>query len=59
MAPGRVREAGLLPQPAADRTAPLLASGLTTGDRIGLTIEPAGGTRQPATTPILVMAVRS
>ncbi len=59
IAPGRIREAGLLPRPATGRTAPLLASGLTTADRIALSIEPAGGTRQPTTTPILVMALRS
>jgi hypothetical protein len=59
MAPGRTREAGLLPQPAAGRTAPLLASGLSSADRIGVTVEPAGGTRQPTTTPILVMTLHS
>jgi hypothetical protein len=58
LAPGRIRPAGLLPPPAAGRTSPLLASGLTAGDRIGLTVEPAGGTRQPTTTPILVMTLR-
>jgi hypothetical protein len=57
MAPGRIREAGLLPQPAAGRTTPLLASGLARADRIGVTVEPAGGTRQPTTTPILVMTL--
>lgn len=59
MAPGRNRPAGLLPPPAAGRTSPLLAAGLTAGERIGLTIEPAGGTSQPTTTPILVMTLRS
>jgi len=59
MAPGRTREAGLLPEPAAGRTAPLLASGLSSADRIGVTVEPAGGTRQPTTTPIVVMTLRS
>lgn len=58
MAPGRIREAGLLPHPVGGRTGPLLAAGLTPADRIGLTIEPAGGTRQPTTTPILVMTLR-
>ena len=57
MAPGRIREAGLLPQPGTGRTPPLLASGLTRADRIGVTVEPAGGTRQPTTTPILVMTL--
>ncbi len=57
MAPGRIRPAGLLPAPAAGRTAPLLAAGLTAADRVGVSVEPAGGTRQPTTTPILVMTL--
>ena len=57
MAPGRIQRAGLLPQPAAGRTSPVLATGLAAGDRIGLTVEPSGGTRQPTTTPILVMTL--
>jgi hypothetical protein len=57
IAPGRIHEAGLLPQPATGRTTPLLASGLTRADRIGVTVEPAGGTRQPTTTPILIMTL--
>jgi hypothetical protein len=59
LAPGRIRPAGLLPQAAGGRTAPLLADGLTAGDRIGLSVEPAGGSKQPTTTPILVMTLRS
>ncbi len=49
MAPGRTREAGLLPQPATGRTAPLLASGLSSADRIGVTVEwpAAPGSRPP------------
>jgi Anti-sigma-K factor rskA, C-terminal/Putative zinc-finger len=58
MASGRIRPGGLLPKPAAGRTAPLLADGLSPGDRIGLSVEPAGGTKQPTTTPILVMTLR-
>ena len=57
MAPGRARPAGLLPSPSAGRTAPLLADGLAAGDRIGVTVEPAGGTARPTTTPILVMSL--
>ena len=57
LAPGRIQRAGLLPQPAAGRTSPVLATGLAAGDRIGLTVEPSGGTRQPTTTPILVMTL--
>lgn len=49
------RRAGLLPAPAAGRTAPLLASGLAAGDAVALTVEPAGGTSHPTTKPILIM----
>ena len=51
------RRAGLLPAPAAGRTAPLLASGLAAGDAVALTVEPAGGTSHPTTKPIVVMAL--
>jgi anti-sigma-K factor RskA len=53
MAPGSNRRAGLLPAPSGGRTAPLLASGLVAGDKAGVTVEPAGGTAQPTTNPIL------
>jgi len=53
----RIRSAGLLPPPADGRTPPMLAAGLQPGDRVGVTVEPAGGTAQPTTTPILVMSV--
>jgi len=57
LGPPRVRSAGLLPRPSAGHTAPVLASGLQAGDKIGMTVEPAGGTSTPTTTPILVMPV--
>jgi anti-sigma-K factor RskA len=53
------RRAGLLPAPAAGRTAPLLASGLTPGDVVALTVEPAGGTSHPTTKPIVVVPLSS
>jgi anti-sigma-K factor RskA len=55
LGPPGTRSAGLLPHPAGGRTAPLLAAGLQPGDQVGVTVEPAGGTSQPTTTPILVM----
>jgi hypothetical protein len=55
--PPQVRKAGLLPAPSAGKTAPLLASGLVAGDKVGVTVEPAGGTSKPTTTPILVMSL--
>ena len=55
LGPPRIRPAGLLPPPSAGKTAPVLASGLATGDKVGVTVEPAGGTSTPTTTPIVVM----
>jgi anti-sigma-K factor RskA len=57
MGPPGTRRAGLLSPPSAGKTAPLLASGLAAGDKVGVTIEPAGGTNQPTTTPVLVMSL--
>jgi anti-sigma-K factor RskA len=53
--PLRTRSAGLLPLPSRGRVAPLLASGLARGDSVGVTVEPAGGSAQPTTTPIVVI----
>jgi len=57
MGPGGTRPAGLLPPPSSGRTAPVLASGVLAGDKVGMTVEPAGGTSSPTTTPILVLAL--
>jgi anti-sigma-K factor RskA len=54
-----IRSAGLLPPAAAGRTAPVVASGLAAGDKLGLTVEPAGGSKQPTTTPILLLTLPS
>jgi hypothetical protein len=53
------RPAGLLPAPRGGKTQPLLATELMAGDELGLTVEPAGGTAKPTTTPILVIPVRA
>ncbi len=47
--------AGLLPAAKAGQTPPVLASGVVKGDTLGLTVEPAGGSAQPTTTPILAL----
>jgi anti-sigma-K factor RskA len=57
--PPTVRSAGLLPAAQAGQAGPVLASGLVRGDEIGLTVEPAGGTRKPTTTPILIIKLRA
>jgi anti-sigma-K factor RskA len=55
MGPSGARPSGLLSTPQNGHSAPVLASGLTAGLRLGITIEPAGGTAQPTTSPILTM----
>jgi hypothetical protein len=57
MGPPRTRPAGLVAAAVIGRSGPLLASGLAPGDKLGLTVEPAGGTAQPTTAPILVLTL--
>jgi anti-sigma-K factor RskA len=51
------RPVGLLPEANAGKTGPVLASGLQAGDKVAMTVEPAGGTSSPTTTPILLMTL--
>ena len=51
----KTMSAGLLPPATAGRTPPVLASGVVKGDTLGLTVEPAPGSVQPTTTPILAL----
>src|SRR5271165_863710 len=51
----KIVSAGLLPAATSGRTAPVLASGVVKGDTLGLTVEPAPGTAQPTTKPILAL----
>jgi negative regulator of sigma E activity len=53
--PVKIVSAGLLPTAEGGRTPPVLASGITAGDKLGLTVEPAPGTAQPTTTPIVAL----
>ncbi|HEY6275224.1 MAG TPA: anti-sigma factor [Streptosporangiaceae bacterium] len=53
MGQGRDRDAGLLPMPRHDMIGPVLASGLRPGDRLGLTVEPSGGSARPTSGMIL------
>jgi anti-sigma factor RsiW len=57
MGPGRDRPAGLLPLPRHGMTGPVIAPGLETGDRLGLSVEPASGSRQPTSAMIMVIAL--
>ena len=52
----KIVSAGLLPPATSSgRTAPVLASGVVKGDTLGLTVEPAPGSAQPTTKPILAL----
>ena len=53
--PDGARSAGLLS--GTGRACPVLASGVEPGDRIGITVEPAGGTSSPTTTPVIAVPV--
>ena len=50
MSPSGARSAGLMVGPST-----VLASAVVPGDRIGITVEPAGGTSKPTTTPVAVL----
>jgi anti-sigma-K factor RskA len=51
----RIRSGGLLKEGPADNSRPVLAEGLRPGDVVGLTVEPAGGTKQPTMNPFIVI----
>jgi hypothetical protein len=57
MQPGADRPAGLLPMPRHGMSGPVVAAGLAAGDRLGLTVEPAHGSRRPTSPMILVLAL--
>jgi anti-sigma-K factor RskA len=50
--PSRTVSAGLLSRAGGNA---VLAGGLAAGDKLGMTVEPSGGSAQPTTTPILVL----
>jgi hypothetical protein len=54
---GKTASDGMLSQIPDHRTAPVLATGLVRGDKMGLTVEPAGGTAKPTTRPIVDIAL--
>lgn len=53
--PDGARSAGLLS--GTGQIARVLASGVEPGDRIGITVEPAGGTSSPTTAPVIAVPV--
>jgi anti-sigma-K factor RskA len=55
----RMRSAGRLPTPKQGMTAPMIVAGIGAGDRMGVTVEPAGGSRHPTSPAVLMLAVPS
>lgn len=55
--PGGDTPAGMLPAPRQGRTGPVIARGLAPDERLGLTVEPAGGSKQPTSPMILELAL--
>jgi anti-sigma-K factor RskA len=53
ISPVGARSVGLLPGSSARAAAPVLADDVQPGDQLAVTIEPAGGTKQPTTIPIV------
>jgi hypothetical protein len=53
---GTATSEGLLIRAGNGQTAPVLATGLAPGDRVGVTVEPAGGATKPTTPPIVVIS---
>ncbi|HEY3733055.1 MAG TPA: anti-sigma factor [Streptosporangiaceae bacterium] len=51
------KSAGMLPGASSGMTGPALASGVGTGERIGLSVEPAAGSPQPTSAMLLVLAL--
>ena len=53
ISPAGARSVGLLPGSSARATSPVLADDVQPGDQLAITVEPAGGTKQPTTIPIV------
>jgi hypothetical protein len=53
--PVKIVSAGLLPTARSGVTSPVVATGIVKGDKLGLTVEPAPGSKQPTTRPILAL----
>jgi anti-sigma-K factor RskA len=51
----RIQSAGKLPPPKQGMTAPMIVAGVAAGDRMGVTVEPAGGAVRPSSPPVLML----
>ena len=58
MGPAGNRPAGMINVSGRGKMAgPMVVSGLSAGDSVGLTVEPAGGSPQPSSRPVVVIAL--
>ncbi len=55
MGPGGERPAGMLTVHRKDMAGPALITGMSAGDMVGLTIEPASGSLRPTTAPVVLI----
>jgi hypothetical protein len=55
MSPAGPRSAGLVTAAGGGTAGPMVVSGLARGDKVGLTVEPTGGSARPTTQPILLL----
>jgi anti-sigma-K factor RskA len=56
--PSGSRPAGMIGGSGHELTAgPMLVSGLSAGDSVGMTVEPASGSPQPTSQPVLLLAL--
>jgi hypothetical protein len=57
MGPAGVRPAGMLPAGPGGMVGPVVVQGLSAGDRVGMTVEPAGGSARPSSAMVVVLGV--
>jgi len=57
MGPSGDRPAGMLPPARGGMSGPMVVRGLRAGDQVGLTIEPAAGSPQPTSAPIVLIVL--
>jgi anti-sigma factor RsiW len=59
MGPDGIHPAGMLKEAGGGMAEPAIVSGVAAGDMIGVTVEPATGSRQPTSAPIVLIGPKS
>lgn len=57
MGPGGDSAAGMLPASRHGMTGPMVVGGLSRGDHLAITVEPASGARQPTSAPVVMVGL--